>query len=65
MIVSCYYAYSDNFEFSYNDKYSTCVRPGLSDVLTTPHCLVSAFSKDDFPTFDRPNKQIHLSIKSS
>lgn len=30
------------------------MRPGLSEVRTTPHCLVNAFSKDDFPTFDLP-----------
>lgn len=38
----------------------TWVRPGLSDVLTTPHCLVSEFSKDDLPTFDRPNKKLNV-----
>lgn len=32
----------------------TWVRPGLSDVRTTPHCLVSALISEDFPTFDRP-----------
>lgn len=32
----------------------TWVSPGLSDVRATPHCLVSEFNNDDFPTFDLP-----------
>ena len=31
------------------------MRPGLSDVRATPHCLVSELSRDDFPTFDLPS----------
>lgn len=30
------------------------MRPGLSEVRTTPHCLVRALSNDDLPTFDLP-----------
>lgn len=30
----------------------------MSDVRATPHCLVSEFNIDDFPTFDLPDEQI-------
>lgn len=39
--------------------------PGLSDVRTTPHCLVRELSNDDFPTFDLPKWVTKLSCSEN
>ena len=45
-------------------KLSSCVRPGVFDVLARLLRLVSALSNDDFPTFDRPAKATSLTVGS-